>query len=204
MGNVWKKWIDSQGTDFHMNVCRRETCALNTLNYISTKLYAQWLTTCDYIMRIPLEAQNFHNLMQFIHFIHPKKSMESVEMPNKTSLIGPKLGLSFVLNATTSDYYFSTGDHVGFYVIHIDKSSLSSWQILWFFFLNLGSNPLQLRVSGLGKRWIDSNVRRYQYKIIFQIGSNHIPIETNCWTIFARAAGMLAWTWALQTIRRTV
>lgn len=180
------------------NLCS-EHSELHFNKAICTMAHYLWLHNANSI-----RSTEFPQFNAIYSFHSSKKSMESVEMPNKTSLIGPKLGLSFVLNATTSDYYFSTGDHVGFYVIHIDKSSLSSWQILWFFFLNLGSNPLQLRVSGLGKRWIDSNVRRYQYKIIFQIGSNHIHIETNCWTIFARAAGMLAWTWALQTIRRTV
>lgn len=37
-------------------------------------------------------------------------------------LIGSELGLSFVLNTTTSDYYFSTEDHVGF-TVHIFNPS---------------------------------------------------------------------------------
>lgn len=46
----------------------------------------------------------------------------SMEKPNKTHFIGPKTGLSFVLNSTTDDYYFSTGDHVGFYVQILDNA----------------------------------------------------------------------------------
>lgn len=37
-----------------------------------------------------------------------------MEKPKRIALVGSKLGLSFVLNTTTSDYYFSTEDHVGF------------------------------------------------------------------------------------------
>lgn len=36
--------------------------------------------------------------------------------PNKTRYVGPKYGLTIVLNASTSDYYFAHGDHIGFYV----------------------------------------------------------------------------------------
>lgn len=45
-----------------------------------------------------------------------------MKQPNKTSLIGYRYGLSVVLNTTTSDYYFSTGDHVGF-IVHIFSPS---------------------------------------------------------------------------------
>lgn len=31
-------------------------------------------------------------------------------------MTGQRYGLTFVLNTTTSDYYFSNGDHIGFYV----------------------------------------------------------------------------------------
>lgn len=36
--------------------------------------------------------------------------------PTKTKYVGPNFGLTVLLNSTTSDYYFSTGDHIGFYV----------------------------------------------------------------------------------------
>lgn len=39
-----------------------------------------------------------------------------MQKPTKTALTGPETGLTFVLNATTSDYYFSIGEHVGFTV----------------------------------------------------------------------------------------
>lgn len=54
--------------------------------------------------------------------------IESVERPNKTALTGSKLGLSFVLNTTTSDYYFSTGDHVGFDVMIFPPSNFGDAQ----------------------------------------------------------------------------
>lgn len=41
---------------------------------------------------------------------------ESKGKANKTGYIGPSYGLTVILNATSSDYYFSTGDHIGFYV----------------------------------------------------------------------------------------
>lgn len=40
----------------------------------------------------------------------------SAPEPVKLERVGSRYGLSLVLNTTISDYYFSTGDHVGFYV----------------------------------------------------------------------------------------
>lgn len=54
-----------------------------------------------------------NNFLQFLQKTNAKTSLEDAK---KTGLIGSELGLSFVLNSTTADYYFSIGDHVGFYV----------------------------------------------------------------------------------------
>lgn len=53
---------------------------------------------------------------------------KSVKRPRKTNLYGPETGLTFVLNASTSDYYFSTGEHVGFDVQIFDPSNFPDIQ----------------------------------------------------------------------------
>ena len=52
----------------------------------------------------------------------------SVEKPLKTGFTGPSTGLTIILNTTTSDYYFSTGDHVGFNVQIFHPSDFADQQ----------------------------------------------------------------------------
>lgn len=52
----------------------------------------------------------------------------SVEKPRKAEFITSSTGLTVLLNTTTSDYYFSTGDHIGFNVFIFNPSDFGDNQ----------------------------------------------------------------------------
>lgn len=51
-----------------------------------------------------------------------------MERPTRSGFTGSETGLSFVLNTTTSDYYYSTGDFIGFNVNIFNPSDFADIQ----------------------------------------------------------------------------
>lgn len=85
-----------------------------------------------------------------------------------TGFVGPDTGLTFILNTTTSDYYFSTGDHVGFNV-----------QIL------TATEFPDIQNGGLTQLFIDSNKKAYFKLIPTTIQSKsaieqYSPVQRGC------------------------
>lgn len=71
-----------------------------------------------------------------------------MEKPTKTGFTGPDTGLTFILNTTTSDYYYSTGDHIGFYVEIFNPSDFAD-----------------IQNGGLTKLFVDTNTKAH-FKVI--------------------------------------
>lgn len=88
-----------------IHCCRKHHSLANTKTKLNT-----------YAKNFDLKKQNGYGFNFSFIFFGMHNNRDSKAKPNKTHYIGPKYGLTVVLNTTTSDYYFSSGDHIGFYV----------------------------------------------------------------------------------------
>lgn len=97
-------------------------------------------------------------------FLHRKR----LEKSSKTGFTGPETGLTFILNTTTSDYYFSTGDFVGFKVQICSPTEFPDVQN-----------------GGLTQLFVDTNTKSYFKLIPTTIDSKraieqYSPIQRGC------------------------
>lgn len=91
-----------------------------------------------------------------------------LEKSSKTGFTGPETGLTFILNTTTSDYYFSTGDFVGFKVQICSPTEFPDVQN-----------------GGLTQLFVDTNTKSYFKLIPTTIDSKraieqYSPIQRGC------------------------
>lgn len=93
-------------------------------------------------------GEQHHLVRLFLYIKFDLFRGKSVEKPIKTGFTGPESALTLILNSTTSDYYFSTGDHVGFYMYIFNPSDFAD-----------------IQNGGLTQLLIDANTNSY-FKII--------------------------------------
>lgn len=91
-------------------------CLFNYIRQFNTLSTIEYAATT--IIFLPILFTFSSNKSQF--FVHPKNS---VEKPKKVDFTGTETALTFVLNTTTSDYYYSIADFVGFQLYILDPDN---------------------------------------------------------------------------------